>query len=129
MVTSFTDYVVSKSSFEKIEAWQRSQQLAKSVYIKFRDLKDFSFKDQICRAVVSISNNIAEGRDRGTDKEFVRFLYYSKGSCAEVRSLLYLAKELEYINSEDFRAMHSDSMEISRMIMGFIKALKRDIKG
>jgi four helix bundle protein len=92
-------------------------------------LKDFSFKDQICRAVVSISNNIAEGRDRGTDKEFVRFLYYSKGSCAEVRSLLYLAKELEYINSEDFRAMHSDSMEISRMIMGFIKALKRDIKG
>jgi len=60
-------------------------------------LKDFGFKDQICRASVSVMNNIAEGFERRSDAEFKRFLFIAKGSCGEVRSMLYLALELRYI--------------------------------
>lgn len=81
--------------FEDIIAWQKAQDLAVKIYGEFGYSRDFSFKDQICRAVVSISNNIAEGFDRNTtSKEFVRFLLISKGSCAEVKSMLYLAIKL-----------------------------------
>ncbi|MEZ4902586.1 MAG: four helix bundle protein [Spirosomataceae bacterium] len=66
--------------FEDIIAWQKAQNFAVLIYKHIHSLRDFSFKDQICRASVSISNNIAEGFDRQTPKEFIRFLYISKAS-------------------------------------------------
>lgn len=69
--------------FEDIIGWQKSQDLAVSIYKNFSGLKDYGFKDQICRASVSISSNIAEGFDRMSDAEFVRFLYISLGSCSD----------------------------------------------
>ena len=67
--------MASIKSFEELKVWQKSQDLAVVIYQQFAELKDFGFKDQVQRAAVSISNNIAEGFDRNTNKEFARFLY------------------------------------------------------
>lgn len=75
-------------NFENLQAWQYGQDLAVDIYSIFRDLRDFGFKDQIQRAVISISNNIAEGFERCSGKELVRFLYIAKASAGEVRSML-----------------------------------------
>ena len=77
--------------FEEILAWQKAQYLAVEIYGLFGSNRDFGFRDQICRATVSISNNIAEGFERETTKELIRFLYIARGSSAEVRSMLYLS--------------------------------------
>jgi len=77
------------AKFEDIIAWQKSRDLTLAVYGAFRNIKDFSFRDQIQRASVSVMNNIAEGFERKGNKEFGRFLCISNGSCGEVRSMLY----------------------------------------
>jgi len=110
--------------FEDIIAWQEAKELTFNIYDAFRIIKDFSFRDQIQRASVSIMNNIAEGFERSGDKEFKKFLYIAKGSCGEVRSMLYLALELKYINQEKFDLIYNQSYKISRVISGLIKALK-----
>ena len=69
--------------FEDLIAWQKGQDLAVSIYKAFEESRDYGFKDQIQRASVSVSNNIAEGFDRGSQKEFIRFLYISISSCSE----------------------------------------------
>jgi len=110
--------------FEDILAWQKSKVLTLKIYSLLRDLKDFGFKDQICRASVSIMNNIAEGFERKSNTEFIHFLFIAKGSCGEVRSMLYLADELNYITKEDFTFLVNLSSEVSKLISGFIKSLK-----
>jgi four helix bundle protein len=110
--------------FEDIIAWQKSKELSLAVYRTFGHSKDFGFRDQICRASVSIMNNIAEGFDRRGDKEFAHFLSISKGSCGEVRSMLYLAFELKYISETELAYMNNLSLEISKMLSSFIKKLK-----
>lgn len=109
--------------FEDIIAWKKSKELSLEIYKKFKHCSDFDFKRQILRAVLSIMNNIAEGFERNTDKEFKNFLYIAKGSCAEVRSMLYIAVELNYISESEFKKFHAASIEISRLISGFIKTL------
>lgn len=89
---------MANNRFEDLVIWQKSRILVNDCYRIFRDLKDYSFKDQILRASVSIMNNIAEGFERKGDKELRKFLYISKGSCGEVRSMLYLALDCGYIN-------------------------------
>jgi len=80
--------------FEDIIAWQKAQELAVEIYTVFSVSKDYGFKDQITRAAVSISNNIAEGFDRSSDADFGRFLYIALASCSEVKSMLYLAEKI-----------------------------------
>lgn len=109
--------------FEDILAWQKARKLALNIYKAFRVVKDFSFKEQIQRASVSIMNNIAEGFERQTNKEFKNFLFIAKGSCAEVRSMLNLAFDLKYISKEEYFDLSNGSVEISRIISGFIKTL------
>ena len=111
--------------FEDIIAWQKGQDYAVGIYGIFSGLKDFSFKDQVCRAVVSISSNIAEGFDRQTNKEFVRFLYISLGSCSEVKSLLYLAFRLKYISEEVRNNWIEIGNEISRILRGLIQSMQK----
>jgi four helix bundle protein len=110
--------------FEDIKSWQSAQDLAVSLYCDFKECSDWKFKDQILRAVVSISNNIAEGFDRCSDPEFRRFLYYSLGSCSEVKSMLYLSIRLKFINQQQFDSYIKQVSEISRLIIGLIKTLK-----
>jgi four helix bundle protein len=109
--------------FEDILAWQKAKILTLKVYSLLNDLKDFSFKDQICRASVSVMNNIAEGFERKSDSEFKHFLYIAKGSCGEIRSMLYLAKDLDYILDEEYSNLIKLSSEVSKMLSGLIKTL------
>ncbi|MGB0880435.1 MAG: four helix bundle protein [Polaribacter sp.] len=110
--------------FEDIIVWQKSQDFAVNIYSSFKNNKDYSFKDQIKRASVSISNNIAEGFDRSSNPDFKRFLYFSLASNSEVRSMLYLAVRLNFISKEVSKKLIDNSNEISKMIFGFIKSLK-----
>lgn len=110
--------------FEDIIAWQKAKIITLGIYRKFYEHKDFGFKDQIQRASVSIMNNIAEGFERKSDKEFKHFLFVAKGSCGEVKSMLYLAKDLNYINNEEYENLNNISVEISKLLSGFIKTLK-----
>lgn len=110
--------------FEDIIAWKKSKELTLFIYKTFNRCGDFSFKKQIERASVSIMNNIAEGFERKGDKEFKHFLFMSKGSCGEVRSMLSLALDLGYINKNDFTFSNNLSIEISKILSGLIKTLK-----
>lgn len=87
--------------------------------------KDFELIKQLRRASVSISSNIAEGFERNSDKEFVYFLYVAKASAGEVRSQLYLAFDLNYLNRDEFEKLKGKIIEISKMIGGLIKYLKK----
>lgn len=109
--------------FEDIISWKKAKDLSVLVYAIFKDIRDFGFKDQIQRASISVSNNIAEGFERRSNKEFKQFLYIAKGSCGEVRSMLYIALELKYLSKEEFDQMLDLSSEISRLLSGFIKKL------
>ena len=97
-------------SFEDLIAWQKARELTRQIYSltnKGLFSKDFGLRDQIRRAAVSVMSNIAEGFDRGGRAEFHQFVVIAKGSCAEVRSQLYVARDAEYINKEKFEALYA----------------------
>ena len=111
--------------FEDLIAWQKAQDFAVEIYSCFGESKDWDFRNQICRAAVSISNNIAEGFDRSSNADFVRFLFNALGSASEVKSMIYLAKRLKYIDSEVEEKLLSRNIEISKIISGLIKSLRK----
>jgi len=113
--------------FEEMKVWQESRELCKSIYFltnKDNFRKDFGLKDQIQRASVSILANIAEGFERDSNKEFVKFLIYSKGSAGEVRTLLYIALDLNYIDEIEFKQNYEKSISIITQLSNFIKYLR-----
>lgn len=109
--------------FEDILAWQKAKELNIIIYSAMRDCGDYSFRDQLQRASVSIMNNIAEGYERRSNAEFKHFLFIAKGSCGECRSMLDLAKELAMFEETDFSKAYDLSVEISRILSGLIKTL------
>ena len=113
-------------SFEEINSWQKARHFNKRIY-KITDnqnfKKDFDLVRQIRRASISISSNIAEGFERNIDKEFIHFLYIAKASAGEVRSQLYLALDLNYIEKIEFEELFNDVSDISKLISEFIKYL------
>lgn len=109
-------------SFEESIAWQRAKALTVEIYTDFKECKDFSFRDQIQRAAVSIMNNIAEGWERQTDKEKKQFFFIAKGSAAEVRSMVDLAVALGYLSPEKSQKHYNNSAEIARILSGLIKS-------
>lgn len=109
--------------FEDIVVWQKAGELTVTIHEVFKNNRDYSFNDQIKRAVVSIMNNIAEGFERKSNDEFKRFLFIAKGSCGEVRSMLYVAFKINYISSKQFNELLLKSVEISKMLSGLIKTL------
>lgn len=115
------------NSFEEIVSWQKARELNFDIYLitnineSFK--KDFGLRDQIRRSSISITSNIAEGFERQTTKEFIRFLYIAKASAGEFRSQLYLASDLKYITIEDFEKLKLKVNEISKLISGLIKYL------
>ena len=117
--------------FTEFEVYKKSIFLAKEIFTLMKNPnfeREYGFKDQIKRAVVSISNNIAEGSEYNNNKQFVRFLRHSKGSCAEVRSMLILAAaELELCNYEETKNAIELSIEISKNLSRFIEYLKSKI--
>jgi len=110
--------------FEDMEVWQDAQDLAVDVYEDFQAVRDFSFCGQIKRAAVSISNNITEGSERGTNPEFARFLDISKGSTGEVRSMYRLAERLGFVEESKLDQRRAQCKSISRQLSGFAKYLR-----
>jgi len=85
-------------NFEELKVWRKSKDLAVAIFRIFADSKDFGFKDQITRSALSVPSNIAEGFERESNKELIRFLYIAKGSCGELRTQIIIAKEIGYIS-------------------------------
>ena len=113
--------------FEDIDAWKAGRMLVKDIYAVASHkpfAADFGFKDQLTRAAVSITSNIAEGFDRGTDREFLQFLKVAKGSTAEVKSLLYTAFDLGYIAADEFGRLLHDTTIVGMMLSSFMTYLK-----
>ena len=109
--------------FEELPVWKLSKDLAVQIYkitSKGKINKDFGLKGQMQRAALSISSNIAEGFERGSKKEFIQFLYIAKGSCGELRSQMIVAKDLGFLEDNDYSKALSFSVEISQQISGFI---------
>lgn len=107
--------------FEDLEVWRRAVRLAIQVYEIFSDCKDFGFKDQITRSALSIASNIAEGYERGSNNEFIRFLSIAKGSCRELRTQAYVASEIGYIGKEEGLRLVEETRELSAMLSGLIR--------
>ena len=117
-------------SFEEFEVYKKSVLLTKLVFELLKNIgfeKEFGYKDQLKRAVVSITNNIAEGSEYNNNRQFVRYLKYSKGSCAEVRNMLILARELDLCNQDCIQIGYDLTIEISQSISNFIKYLNNNI--
>lgn len=107
-------------TFEDLIVWQRAVELAADVYATAGAIRDLSFRDQLQRAAVSISSNIAEGYERDSNADFVRFLYYAKGSCGEVRSQLHLARRLGLAAVQVTDRMIEQASLLSRQLGAFI---------
>ncbi len=110
--------------FEDIEAWKESRAMVKEIYSYFKNVKDYSFKDQIQRASLSVMSNIAEGFDRGSNKELVQFLIIARGSVSEVKSLSYAALDIGYIDKDILNKLHERCFKLINLINGFIRYLR-----
>jgi four helix bundle protein len=120
--------MASFEKFEDLEVWQAARKLVNVIYRATQCegfVKDHGLKGQIQRAAVSIMSNVAEGFERSGNKEFSHFLYLAKGSAGEVRSLLYVASDLGYLDHQSFAALRESALSISKQLSGFIKYLNR----
>jgi four helix bundle protein len=119
--------------FEDLKVWQKSREINLKIYQlsnKGVFAKDFGLRNQIRRASISILSNIAEGFERNGNKEFGQFLSIAKASAGEVRSQLYIAKDLEYVSDAEFTEVVNGLLEISKMINGLMSYLKTtEMKG
>ena len=101
-------------AFEKLEVWKRSCRLCVDLYKALNGCKDFGFKDQIARSALSVPSNIAEGYERNSVNEYARFLKIAKGSCGELRTELYIAKETGLLDQESVNAFITEALELSK---------------
>ena len=119
--------------FEELAIFQKARELSKKIYpVTNKDgfKSDFRFVQQIRAAAGSIMDNIAEGFERGGNKEFLNFLYIAKGSCGEVRSQLIRANDVGYLTEEEYNELFTECRKLSAGIMNFIKEIKaNDIAG
>ncbi len=112
--------------FEDLIVWQKARVLTKDIYLVSRSgsfAKDFGLAGQIQRASVSIMSNIAEGFERTSTKDFLRFLTIAKGSCSELRAQLYIAYDINHIDKAVFNKLVNQAEEISRMLSGLKRSL------
>ena len=107
--------------FEDLEIWKNARVLVSKVYKDFHGLKDYAFRDQVCRAAISIMNNIAEGFGRGGNKEFIQFLKVSRGSATELKNMYCIALDLGYSDDETCAGRQ---IEIQGIINGTSKLIQ-----
>lgn len=116
--------------FEDIEAWQIARELCKAIYALAGSSglgKDFSLKDQMIRSSGSIMDNIAEGFDGGTNREFIRFLQYAKRSCSELQSQCYRCLDQHYCTIEQFDSLHAQANLTRNKIGAFVNYLSKHL--
>jgi four helix bundle protein len=120
------------NTFEDLEVWKRGCQLAVDVCVATADSKDYALKDQMQRSAISIPSNIAEGCERDSTSDFIRFLRYSKGSTAELRTQLYISERVRQRIGippmEGSKTMITETKELARMLQSLINSLKRRLK-
>ncbi|MFH6999855.1 four helix bundle protein [Flavobacterium sp. FlaQc-57] len=115
------------SDFRKLLIWQKSMALITKIYFStnnFPKEEIFGLTSQIRRSSISIPSNIAEGYGRESDKDFLRFLNISIGSLFEMQTQLEIAKNITYLNEQEFNNLYEDSREVERMLVSFIKKIK-----
>jgi len=114
--------------FEDLQVWRKAAKLCSEIYRGLRNIYDFIFKNQITKSALSISSNIAEGFERDSDKECLRFLIYAKGSCGELRSQIYIGMKIGYISNNTGNDWIQLAVEISNMLAGLIKTKRNYIR-
>ena len=108
--------------FEDLEVWKRGCDLAVEVYEAFRHSREYAFRDQMIRSSLSIPSNVAEGAERGSDPDFVRFLHYSKGSSGELRTQAHVAQRARILTPDQTDLIVRESRELSAMLHGLIRS-------
>jgi len=116
---------MAKHGFERLEVWNRAVALSAEVYLAFRDCRDFGFKDQITRSCLSIPSNIAEGMERRSTADKVKFLDYARSSAAEFRTQAIVGSRCQLVPPDLAAAWTAESRELSAMIQGLIQSLNR----
>ena len=114
-------------SFDELPVWKDARKFANKIYNltkKFPNKENYGLASQITRAAVSVGSNIAEGFDRYSKKDFIRFLIIARGSISEIQNDLYIALDLKYINQNDFQETNALAKELGKQINGFIKYLR-----
>jgi len=115
---------VERMYFENMDAWKRSAVLSCDIYKQFSSCKDFGFKDQITRSGLSIPSNIAEGLERDTNKDSLRFMYFAKGSVAELITQTYIGIKIGYIPNDIGQSWIKECRFIAKLIGGIIRKKK-----
>ena len=116
------------TQFEDVDAWKKARELVKIIYKTTAGgdfSRDFGLRDQIRRAAVSVMSNVAEGFERGGNREFQQFLSVAKGSAGEVKSQLYVALDAGHIDQKDFDHIYQLADETGRLIGGFLRYLSQ----
>ncbi|KFZ43966.1 23S ribosomal RNA protein [Smithella sp. SC_K08D17] len=114
---------MSYNSFEELDVWKRACRLAVDIYESLRKCSDYGLKDQMTRSAVSIASNIAEGAERNSKTEYIRFLHIAKGSAAELRTQVYIAQQIGIYKNSKTTEFVKELKEISAMLQGLIKSL------
>jgi hypothetical protein len=112
--------------FEDLDIWKESRRLNKLIYSSLADCRDYSFRDQMRRAALSVMNNISEGFERRTPKDFAHFLDLAKGSAGEVRSMTYAAEDLKILRNDIAIGLRADYETLSKRIAAFQKHLRKE---
>ncbi len=121
---------MSKQGFRSLLVWQKARDLAVEIYEWTRQdpiAKDFGFADQLRRAAVSVPSNLAEGDERSSDREAIRFFYIAKGSLAELMTQLEIANRIGYLSTEQWTLLDDKCGQIGRMLGALIKARSRSL--
>jgi four helix bundle protein len=119
------------TKFEDLKIWQIALKITKEIYeitSKKEFSKDFSLRDQIRRAIISVSSNIVEGFEKNNNNEFIRFLKIAKGSIGEVRNQLYIALAVKYIDQDEFDKLNNELIELANQVGKLISYLEKNKK-
>lgn len=119
---------MAERNFENLRIWQEARVFVNNIYNVMQNCKDYGFRDQIQRAAVSIMNNIAEGNESGSDAKYINFLNIAKGSCSEVRSMLYLCEDLSFCTQDKHKKLHDKAQSIASGLCNLINYLENNKK-
>ena len=110
---------------KKLDIWKRLSKICSDIYLYFQNFKDYGLKDQITRSLLSVPSNIAEGVEKYSDKDTIKFLDIARGSIAEVQTQIYIGMKIGYIENNVGQKWIDEYEEISKMVTSFINSLKR----
>ena len=119
------------SSFQDLTVWQHGHQFVLDIFRLTGNLPksvQYSICNQVSRAALSITNNLAEGTGRNTTKELKQFAYISRGSLEECRNILIVCRDMNYIDGDEYTRLEESAAHISRLLNGFINSLKRRLR-